>query len=61
MTIMDDINADMKAFKKLKKAVEKNEGVTLSASEAKRIRNHIEWLGSERESLISSSAGWDDD
>lgn len=52
--IMDDINADRKAFEKLYKAVEKNEGVTLTAVEAKRIRSHIEWLGNERESLIRS-------
>jgi len=54
MTIMDDINADRLAFEKLRRAVEKNKGVTLTAAEAKRIRGHIEWLGTERESLIRS-------
>jgi rubrerythrin len=60
MTVMDDIDADRKVFEKLRKAVERSEGVTLSAGEAKRIRDHIKWLGDERESLLNSGV-FDDD
>jgi hypothetical protein len=60
MTIMDDIDADMKALDKLEKAAKKNTGVILSACEAKQIQDHIEWLANERESLFNSGA-FDDD
>ena len=60
MTLISDIDADIKAENKLEKAAKKNEGVTLTADEVQRIWKHIEWLGEERESLLSSGA-FDDD
>lgn len=60
MTLMSDINADIKALNKLEKAAKGDEGVILNAREVQRIWKHIEWLGEERESLLSSGA-FDDD
>ena len=60
MTLISDIDANIKAENKLEKAAKKNEGVTLTADEVQRIWKLIEWLGEERESLLSSGA-FDDD
>ncbi len=51
---MDDINFTSKVLGKVRDAAEKNEAVTLSAKEAKRVQDHIEWLSNERETLLNS-------
>jgi hypothetical protein len=58
---MDNIDANMKAYEKLREAAKKSEGVILTAGEVQRIQNHIKWLCEDRESLLSFASAFDDD
>lgn len=58
--ILKSLDTLRAAREKMKAAIEKCESVTLTHEECAEITRHLDWLGNERESLITALAPYDD-